>query len=113
MEKHSSSSLCRVASMILQFKDGLNSCGGLWDVIESRWEMFVPVMTSVPQHPLTWPEFQQLFTVCYSQSEGSLRTAEEATVGHWEAALEEVRGKKGGMEKVRRLFEMAGVFSDK
>uniref|UniRef100_H3D450 HECT domain-containing protein n=2 Tax=Tetraodon nigroviridis TaxID=99883 RepID=H3D450_TETNG len=82
----------RVASMIFQFKDGLNSCGGLWDVIQRRWEMFVPVMTGVPQHPLTRPEFQQLFTVCYSPSEGSLRTAEEATVGHWETALEEVRG---------------------
>lgn len=113
MEKHfSSSSLCRVASMIFQFRDGLNSCGGLWDVIASRWEMFVPVMTSVPQRPLTRPEFQQLFTVCYSQSEGSLRTAEEATVGHWETALEEVRGKKGGMEKVRRLFQMTSVFSE-
>lgn len=109
METRASSSSCRVASMIFQFKDGLNSCGALWDVMESRWEMFVPVMTSVAQHPLTRPEFQQLFRVCYSQSEGSLRTAEEATVGHWETALEEVRGKKEGMEKVRSLFGMTLV----
>lgn len=81
--------------MVFQLKDGLNSCGGLWDVMESRWEMFVPLMTSLPQHPLTRPEFQQLFSVGYSQPGGSLRTAEEATVRHWEAALEEVRGKKG------------------
>lgn len=109
MEKQSSPSLCRVASMIFQFRDGLNSCGGLWDVMESRWEMFVPVMTSVPQHPLTRPEFQQLFAVCYSQSEGRLRSAEEATVGHWETVLEEVRGKKGGMEKASRLSAMTRV----
>ncbi|TWW58458.1 hypothetical protein D4764_07G0011770, partial [Takifugu flavidus] len=81
----------RVASMIFQFKDGLNSCGGLWDMIESRWEMFCPVMTSVQQRPLSHQEFQQLFTVCYSQSDGPLRAAEEATVRHWEAALEKVR----------------------
>lgn len=78
--------------MISQFKDGLNSCGGLWDMIESHWEMFGPVMTSMQQ------DFQQLFTVCYSQSEGPLRAAEEATVRHWEAALEKVRGKKEGAE---------------
>lgn len=94
-----SASSCRVASGIFQFKDGLNSCGGLWDVMESHWEMFAPVMTGVPRHPLTRPEFQQLFVVCYSQPEGSLRTAEEATVGHWETALDEVRGGNGGMEQ--------------
>ncbi|XP_029684059.1 valacyclovir hydrolase [Takifugu rubripes] len=82
----------RVASMISQFKDGLNSCGGLWDMIESRWEMFCPVMTSVQQRPLSHQEFPQpLFNVCYSQSDGPLRAAEEATVRHWEAALEKVR----------------------
>lgn len=103
METHSPSSLCRVASMIFQLKDGLNSCGGLWDVMESRWEMFAAVMSGVPQQPLTRPELQQLFSVCYSQSEGSLRTAEEATVQHWETALEELRGRNGGMENGRRL----------
>lgn len=84
--------------MMLQFKDGLNSCGGLWEMIESRWEMFWPVMTSMQPRPLSQQEFQQLFTVCYSQSEGPLRAAEEATVRHWEAALEKVGGKNAGVE---------------
>lgn len=81
--------------MIFQFKDGLNSCGGLWDMIESRWEKFSPVMTSIQQRSLTQQEFQQLFTICYSQPESPLRVAEEATVRHWETALEKVRGKNG------------------
>lgn len=105
MEKHPSSCLCRVASMIFQFKDGLNSCGGLWDMIESRWEMFSPVMTSIQQRPLSQREFQQLFTICYSQSEGPLRAAEEATVRHWEAALEKVRGENAGETKGTRVNE--------
>lgn len=93
MQNNSSSWFCRVASMIFQFKDGLNSCGGLWDMIEAHWEMFSPVMTSVQKNLLTLRDFQQLFTVCYNQSAGSLRAAEEETVRHWETVLEEVRGK--------------------
>ncbi|XP_042272961.1 uncharacterized protein LOC121900595 [Thunnus maccoyii] len=77
----------RVASMISQFTDGMNSCGGLWDTVQSHWEAFVPVMTSVQQQPLTLKEFKQLFTVCYSQPDSQLRAAEEATAGHWETVL--------------------------
>ncbi|KAK2835161.1 hypothetical protein Q5P01_015645 [Channa striata] len=77
----------RVASMISQFTEGLNSCGGLWDVVQSHWEAFVPVMTSAQQQPLSLGTFKQLFTVCYSRSDGLLRAAEEATVGHWETLL--------------------------
>lgn len=68
-------------------------------MMESHWEMFVPVMTNVPLPPLTRARFQQLFTVCYSQSEASWRTAEEATVAHWETALEVVTGQKGGWRR--------------
>ncbi|KAM6962545.1 G2/M phase-specific E3 ubiquitin-protein ligase-like [Aplochiton taeniatus] len=35
----------RVASMISQFTEGLNSCGGLWDLVRAHWEAFLPVMT--------------------------------------------------------------------
>lgn len=38
----------RVAIMISQFTEGLNSCGGLWEMAQSNWEDFVPVMTSGP-----------------------------------------------------------------
>lgn len=84
--------------MIFQFKEGLNSCSGLWDMVQSHWGMFVPVMTSAPQQPLTLEEFKQLFTVCYSRPDSPLRAAEEATAGHWETVLTLVRGKNGGMD---------------
>ncbi|XP_039983743.1 uncharacterized protein LOC120790376 isoform X2 [Xiphias gladius] len=77
----------RVASMISQFTEGLNSCGGLWDTVQSHWEVFVPVMTSARREPLTLEEFKQLFTVCYSHLDSELRAAEEATAGHWETVL--------------------------
>ncbi|KAF7654018.1 hypothetical protein LDENG_00075750, partial [Lucifuga dentata] len=77
----------RVASMISQFAEGLNSCGGLWDTIQSNWEAFLPLMTSLEQRPLTLEDFRALFTICYSRPNGELRAAEEATVGHWERAL--------------------------
>ncbi|XP_071342480.1 uncharacterized protein [Trachinotus anak] len=77
----------RVASMISQFTEGLNSCGGLWDMVQSHWEAFVPLMTSARQEPLTLEEFKQLFTVCYSHIDSQLRAAEEATAGHWETVL--------------------------
>ncbi|XP_045906489.1 uncharacterized protein LOC123971612 isoform X1 [Micropterus dolomieu] len=77
----------RVASMISQFTEGLNSCGGLWDTIQSNWEVFVPIMTSAQQQPLTLEEFKLLFTICYSPPDSQPRAAEEATAGHWETAL--------------------------
>ncbi|XP_040896369.1 G2/M phase-specific E3 ubiquitin-protein ligase-like [Toxotes jaculatrix] len=77
----------RVASMISQFIEGLNSCGGLWDMVQSHWEAFVPVMTGAQQEPLTLEEFKQLFIVCYSH-DCQLRSAEEATAGHWETVLD-------------------------
>ncbi|KAM4629236.1 G2/M phase-specific E3 ubiquitin-protein ligase-like [Polymixia lowei] len=77
----------RVASMISQFTEGLDSCGGLWDTMRSHWEAFVPVMTSTQQEPLTLEEFTQLFSICYSRPDSKLRTAEETTVGHWKKVL--------------------------
>lgn len=88
----------RVASMISQFTEGLNSCGGLWDTIQSHWEVFVPVMTSAQQRPLTLEEFKQLFTICYSRADSQLRAAEEATAGHWGTVLTLVSGKNGVMD---------------
>lgn len=84
--------------MISQFTEGLNSCGGLWDTVQSHWEAFLPVMTSAQQQPLTLEGFKQLFTVCYSCPGSQLRAAEEATAGHWETVLTLVSGKNGGMD---------------
>lgn len=82
--------------MISQFTEGLNSCGGLWDMVQSHWEIFAPVMTSAPQQPLSLEEFKQLFAISFSTSDAQLRADEEATAGHWETILTLVRGKVGG-----------------
>ncbi|KAF6724319.1 G2/M phase-specific E3 ubiquitin-protein ligase [Oryzias melastigma] len=82
----------RVASMISQFTQGLNSCGGLWDLVKAHWEMFLPVMTSTRrQQPLTLEEFMKLFNVSFSHSDSELRAAEEATFSHWQTVLNLVR----------------------
>ncbi|RVE73637.1 hypothetical protein OJAV_G00033210 [Oryzias javanicus] len=82
----------RVASMISQFTQGLNSCGGLWDLVKAHWEMFLPVMTSTRrQQPLTLEEFIKLFNVSFSQSDSELRITEEATFSHWQTVLNLVR----------------------
>ncbi|XP_035509464.1 uncharacterized protein LOC118321997 [Morone saxatilis] len=80
----------RVANMIAQFTEGLNSCGGLWDTVLTHWEVFLPVMMSAQQQPLTLEEFKKVFTACYSCPDSQLRAAEEATAGHWETVLTKV-----------------------
>ncbi|XP_013885211.1 G2/M phase-specific E3 ubiquitin-protein ligase [Austrofundulus limnaeus] len=81
----------RVASMVSQFTEGLNSCGGLWDLVKCHWETFLPVMTGKEQRPLTLEEFKELFTFCYSHADSKLRAGEEATVSQWETVLTFVR----------------------
>ncbi|XP_075901180.1 uncharacterized protein LOC142900652 isoform X2 [Nelusetta ayraudi] len=84
----------RVASMISQFKEGLNSCGGLWDTVQSHWRMFLPLMTHTQQKPQTLEEFRQLFTACFSHPDQRLREEEEATAQQWDAILTLVRDHK-------------------
>lgn len=83
----------RVASMISQFIEGMNSCGGLWDLVKCHWEVFLPVMTGKVLRPLTLEEFRELFTFCYSHPDSELRAEEEATITHWETVLTFVSGK--------------------
>lgn len=99
--------------MISQFIAGLNSCGRLWDLVKSHWEMFLPIMTSThqQQQPLTLAKFKQLFTVCYSHPDSDLRAAEEATVLHWETILTMVSGKHRGMEGGQKYFMLSSESS--
>ncbi|XP_041704940.1 uncharacterized protein LOC121540264 [Coregonus clupeaformis] len=78
----------RVASMISQFTEGLNSCGGLWDIIKAHSAAFMSVMTRT-EHPLTLEQFKSLFEVSWSPLESTigLRQAEETTVTSWERFL--------------------------
>ncbi|XP_014833150.1 PREDICTED: uncharacterized protein LOC106910941 isoform X2 [Poecilia mexicana] len=80
----------RVASMISQFLEGLNSCGRLWDLVNSHWEAFLPVMTSMTSTERRAPsleEFRRLFTFCFSDPDSELRGAEETTAAQWETVL--------------------------
>lgn len=77
----------RVAGIISQFTEGLNSCDGLWDQIKSHCESFVPVMTCSNHSPLTHQEFKQLFTVTFTSDCEELRAAENQTVQHWDTVL--------------------------
>ncbi|XP_060890958.1 G2/M phase-specific E3 ubiquitin-protein ligase-like [Labrus mixtus] len=99
----------RVSSMISQFTEGLNSCSGLWDMIQSRWEVFKPVMTGAHQHPLTLEEFKQLFTVCYSPPDSPLRAAEEAAAAHWETALALISDRQADFSLEELLFFITGA----
>ncbi|TKS74236.1 G2/M phase-specific E3 ubiquitin-protein ligase [Collichthys lucidus] len=99
----------RVTSMISQFINGLNSCGELWDMVQSHWEVFVPVMTNTQQQPLTLEEFKQLFTACYSRPDSQLRAAEEATVRHWETVLTLVSGGKADFSFEDLLIFITGT----
>ncbi|KAK5906878.1 hypothetical protein CesoFtcFv8_004784 [Champsocephalus esox] len=77
----------RVACMISQFTEGMNSCGGFWGTVQSHWEEFLPVMTSAQRQPLMLEEFKKLINICYSRADSHLRAAEEETARHWEKVL--------------------------
>lgn len=79
-------------------------------MVQSHSEVFVPVMTSTQQQPLTLEEFKQLFTVCYSHPDSQLRAAEEVTAGHWETVLTLVSG-KNEMMGVENPKAPGGLFS--
>lgn len=78
--------------MTSQFIEGLNSCGGLWDLVKSHWETFLPVMTSKEWPALGLEKFKALFAFCFSDPDSEVRKAEEATAGHWDTVLTMVRG---------------------
>lgn len=87
--------------MVSQFTQGLNSCGGLWDTMQSHCEAFESLMTSVPRkQPLPLEELRQLFRVCYSPAERQLQTAEEETAQLWETVLTSISGKSTGVTAV-------------
>lgn len=78
----------RVSPMIGQLTEGLNSCDGLWDVMKTHWEAFVPVVTSACSEPLTLENFRELFTVGFSSDcEEEEEKQERETLAHWETVL--------------------------
>ncbi|KAF5897348.1 G2/M phase-specific E3 ubiquitin-protein ligase-like, partial [Clarias magur] len=69
----------RPASMISQFKAGVNSCGLLWQIVENNWKVFKPLFTNT-QKPLSRSEFRDLLVVNWSQDGSNRRETEEETI---------------------------------
>ncbi|XP_073712730.1 G2/M phase-specific E3 ubiquitin-protein ligase-like [Misgurnus anguillicaudatus] len=81
----------RTADMINQFKDGMNSCGNLWKVVERNWKVFLPVFTN-QQKPLSREDFRALFTISWSEEGSNLKDKEEDTIFCWELLLNKIQG---------------------
>lgn len=78
--------------MILQFTEGLNSCGGLWDIIKGNSSAFLPVMTHT-KWPVSLESFRRMFQISWSPPESNQKVAEETTITCWEEVLTMVNGR--------------------
>ncbi|KAK5620781.1 hypothetical protein CRENBAI_018617 [Crenichthys baileyi] len=73
----------RVASMIKQYADGMNSCGHFWQMVKRIWKQFLSVFTNNGQK-LTRHCFQNLFTNSRSPAGSNHLEEEETTIFQWE-----------------------------
>ncbi|MEQ2301493.1 hypothetical protein AMECASPLE_036628 [Ameca splendens] len=73
----------RVASMMQQYFDGMNSCGQFWKMVKRFWKQFLSVFTNNGQK-LARQSFQNLFTISWSPAGSNHLEEEEATFFQWE-----------------------------
>ncbi|XP_038560059.1 G2/M phase-specific E3 ubiquitin-protein ligase-like [Micropterus salmoides] len=85
-------SLYRTAKMILQFTDGMNAFGKLWDLVRKNWIAFLPLFTNM-QEPMSKAAFKALFSYNYSRRGSNHREAEEDTIYCWEMVLNMIEDK--------------------
>ncbi|KAL7855834.1 hypothetical protein AOLI_G00194380 [Acnodon oligacanthus] len=78
--------------MVEQFKQGMNSCGKLWENVERYWNAFQCLFTHT-EGPLTRAAFRCLFDVIWSDEGTNNKEAEEDTVFAWECLPNSVQGK--------------------
>ncbi|ROI15246.1 G2/M phase-specific E3 ubiquitin-protein ligase [Anabarilius grahami] len=100
----------RTADMICQFKDGMNSCGNLWQIVEKNWKVFLPLFTN-EQKGLTRDEFRALFTICWSEEGSNLREREEDTIFCWELLLNSIQEKQSTITFQEMLVFITGADS--
>ncbi|XP_051983766.1 G2/M phase-specific E3 ubiquitin-protein ligase-like isoform X1 [Xyrauchen texanus] len=98
----------RTADMIAQFKDGMNSCGNLWQIVEKNWKVFLPLFTN-EQKELTRDDFRALFTICWSEEGSNLREMEEDTIFCWELLLNSVQEKQSTITFKEMLVFITGA----
>ncbi|XP_038560055.1 G2/M phase-specific E3 ubiquitin-protein ligase-like [Micropterus salmoides] len=82
----------RTAKMILQFTDGMNAFGKLWDLVRKNWIAFLPLFTNM-QEPMSKAAFKALFSYNYSRRGSNHREAEEDTIYSWEMVLNMIEDK--------------------
>ncbi|KAK1786970.1 hypothetical protein P4O66_017347, partial [Electrophorus voltai] len=83
----------RVSSMVVQFMEGMNSYGGLWDTVKANWIDFLPIFTNMNE-PISRNSFTALFQINWSREGTKSREEEEETVYYWELVLRMIEDKK-------------------
>ncbi|KAL7869766.1 hypothetical protein AOLI_G00137540 [Acnodon oligacanthus] len=83
----------RTANMVEQFKQGMNSCGKLWETVERYWNAFQCLFTH-SEGPLTRGAFRCLFDVIWSDKGTNNKEAEEDTTFPLECLLNSVQEKE-------------------
>ncbi|KAA0701590.1 hypothetical protein E1301_Tti023855 [Triplophysa tibetana] len=76
----------RVASMVQQFKAGMNSCNLFWEKVATDWHEFLPIFTHTSVR-LSRTVFRELFYVKWTAEGSNRREKEEDTMYQWECLL--------------------------
>lgn len=82
----------RVASMVQQFKAGMNSCNLFWEKVATDWHEILPLFTDTSVR-LSRTVFRELFYVKWSAEGSNRRDKEEDTMYQWECLLMSIQGK--------------------
>ncbi|XP_076845164.1 uncharacterized protein LOC143490355 [Brachyhypopomus gauderio] len=83
----------RVSNMVVQFTEGLNLCGGLWDTVKANWIDFLPIFTNMSE-PISRATFRALFQINWSREGTKCREEEEETIYYWELVLKMIEDKE-------------------
>ncbi|KAA0701586.1 hypothetical protein E1301_Tti023046 [Triplophysa tibetana] len=78
--------ISEVASMVQQFKAGMNSCNLFWEKVATDWHEFLPIFTHTSVR-LSRTVFRELFYVKWSAEGSNRREKEEDTMYQWECLL--------------------------
>ncbi|KAJ8364736.1 hypothetical protein SKAU_G00135670 [Synaphobranchus kaupii] len=94
--------------MILQFTDGINTFGKLWDLVKENWIAFLPLFTNM-QEGMTKAVFKAIFSYNYSPQGTNHREAEEETIYSWELVLNMIEDKESDLNFEELLIFTTGA----
>ncbi|KAM4534249.1 uncharacterized protein PAE49_022536 [Odontesthes bonariensis] len=75
--------------MIQQYQQGMNACGGMWNIVSQHSREFRPVFTSTGVK-LTRVKVREMFRPVYSEDRSSRRVLEEETMFSFEQWLVDI-----------------------